>query len=92
MKSLLASLDVESFILDFSRPFEPPIVLEQVLHYQKIDTQSLEVTLKKGESLNDVFAQLSNQGVQIASMRNKSNRLEELFMNLVEEGITNQLG
>lgn len=67
-------------------------MLEQVLHYQKIDTQSLEVTLKKGESLNDVFAQLSNQGVQIASMRNKSNRLEELFMNLVEEGITNQLG
>ena len=57
-----------------------------------MDTQSLEVTLKKGESLNDDFAQLSNQGVQIASMRNKSNRLEELFMNLVEEGITNQLG
>ena len=92
MKSLLASLDVESFILDFSRPFEPPIVLEQVLHYQKIDAQSLEVTLKKGESVNDVFAQLSNQGVQIASMRNKSNRLEELFMNLVEEDISNQLG
>lgn len=67
-------------------------MLEQVLHYQKIDAQSLEVTLKKGESLNDVFAQLSNQGVQIASMRNKSNRLEELFMNLVEEDITNQLG
>ena len=66
--------------------------MEQVLHYQKIDTQSLENKLKKGESLNDVFAQLSNQGVQIASMRNKSNRLEELFMNLVEEGITNQLG
>lgn len=67
-------------------------MLEQVLHYQKIDAQSLEVTLKKGESLNDVFAQLSNQGVQIASMRNKSNRLEELFMNLVEEDISNQLG
>lgn len=91
MKSLLASLDIESFILDFAEPFESHINLTQVVRYQKIDDLSLEVTLKKGESLNDVFAQLSEQGVQIASMRNKSNRLEELFMNLVENNLTEKL-
>lgn len=91
MKSLLASLDIESFILDFAKPFDGQIVLNNVVKFQHIDEQSLEVTLKKGESLNDVFAQLSTQGVQIASMRNKSNRLEELFMSLVENNLTEKL-
>lgn len=87
MKSLLASLDIESFVLDFVRPVEQKITLERVVRYEQIDSLSLEVTLKKGESLNDVFAQLTAQGVQIASMRNKSNRLEELFMNLVDQNL-----
>ncbi len=91
MKSLLASLDIESFILDFAKPFDGQIYLTNVVKFQQIDELSLEVTLKKGESLNDVFAQLSAQGVQIASMRNKSNRLEELFMSLVENNLTEKL-
>ncbi|MDH2274316.1 ABC transporter ATP-binding protein [Moraxella porci] len=91
MKSLLASLDIESFILDFAKPFDGQIQLTNVVKFQQIDELSLEVTLKKGESLNDVFAQLSTQGVQIASMRNKSNRLEELFMSLVENNLTEKL-
>lgn len=84
MKSLLSSLDVESFVLDFASPVEHKIGLQRVMRYHQMDNFGLEITLKKGESLNDVFAQLSAQGVQIASMRNKTNRLEELFMNLVE--------
>lgn len=91
MKSLLASLDIESFILDFAKPFDRQIHLTNVVKFQQIDELSLEVTLKKGESLNDVFAQLSAQGVQIASMRNKSNRLEELFISLVENNLTEKL-
>ncbi len=91
MKSLLASLDIESFILDFAKVFDGQIHLTNVVKFQQIDELSLEVTLKKGESLNDVFAQLSAQGVQIASMRNKSNRLEELFMSLVENNLTEKL-
>lgn len=91
MKSLLASLDIESFILDFAKVFDGQIHLTNVVKFQQIDELSLEVTLKKGESLNDVFAQLSTQGVQIASMRNKSNRLEELFMSLVENNLTEKL-
>ncbi len=91
MKSLLASLDIESFILDFSQPHHAEISLTNVVKFAQIDELSLEVTLKKGDSLNDVFAQLSAQGVQIASMRNKSNRLEELFMSLVEKTTTEKL-
>lgn len=84
MKSLLASLDVESFVLDLVAPPTSPIVLQNTLRYSQPDAMSLEVTLKKGESLNAIFAQLSAQNIQVASMRNKTNRLEELFMNLVE--------
>ena len=91
MKSLLASLDIESLILDFAKPFDGQIHLTNVVKFQQIDELSLEVALKKGESLNDVFAQLSAQGVQIASMRNKSNRLEELFISLVENNLTEKL-
>ncbi|UXZ04463.1 ABC transporter ATP-binding protein [Moraxella nasicaprae] len=91
MKTLLASLDVESFVLDLSKPLDKPVVLDNVLKYSQPDELSLEITLKKGDSLNDVFVQLSKQGVQIASMRNKTNRLEELFMNLVENNLSDKL-
>lgn len=85
MKSLLATLDIETFVLDFANAVSEPIVLQNVVRSQQLDPMSLEVTLKKGDSLNEVFAQLSAQGVAVASMRNKSNRLEELFLSLVEK-------
>ena len=91
MKSLLASLDKESFVLDFTQPVENKIHLNNVVGYQRIDPLTLEVTLDKGDSLNDVFAQLSAQGVMVASMRNKSNRLEELFMGLVDKNLNEKL-
>ncbi len=91
MKSLLASLDIESFVLDFNQPYHQKIQLNNVVKYTQIDELSLEITIKKGESLNDVFEQLSKQNIQIASMRNKSNRLEELFMNLVDNNLTEKL-
>ncbi|NHX34595.1 ABC transporter ATP-binding protein, partial [Escherichia coli] len=49
-----------------------------------IDTSTLEVDVKREQGLNSVFSQFSEQGVQILSMRNKANRLEELFVNLVK--------
>lgn len=88
MKSLLATLDIETFILDFATPINEPISLQNVIRTSQPDPLSLEVTLKKGESLNDVFAQLTAKGVAISSMRNKSNRLEELFLGLVETDST----
>ena len=48
------------------------------------DDPTLEIEVSKEQSLNDIFARLTQQGVEVASMRNKVNRLEELFMHLVE--------
>ena len=53
--------------------------------YQLVDTSTLEVEVLREQGINSVFAQLSAQGVQVLSMRNKANRLEELFVTLVHE-------
>jgi len=49
-----------------------------------LDEHSFEVELEKGDSLNELFAHISKQGIEIVSMRNRANRLEELFVSLVE--------
>ncbi|WP_318475812.1 ABC transporter ATP-binding protein [Photobacterium leiognathi] len=83
MKDLLGKLELETFILDI----EPQIQAPQLtgMNSQLVDSTTLEVELKKGESLNPVFTQLSEQGIAVKSMRNKSNRLEELFVTLVNQ-------
>jgi ABC-2 type transport system ATP-binding protein len=48
------------------------------------DEHTLEIEMAKAQSLNDIFAQLSAQGIAVTSMRNKVNRLEELFIRLVD--------
>lgn len=91
MKSLLASLDMESFVFDLTTPHDKKITLNNVVKTSQPEPLTLEVTLKKGESLNDVFAQLNAQQIGVASMRNKSNRLEELFLGIVENNLTEKL-
>ena len=91
MKSLLTSLDMESFVFDLAQPYPAPITLTNVVKTKQPDPLTLEVTLKKGDSLNDVFAQLTAQNIQVASMRNKTNRLEELFLRIVENNLTEKL-
>lgn len=91
MKSLLTSLDVESFVFDLAQPHSASIALTNVVKTKQPDPLTLEVTLKKGDSLNDVFAQLTAQNIQVASMRNKANRLEELFLGIVENNLTEKL-
>ncbi|MFG0728973.1 ABC transporter ATP-binding protein [Photobacterium damselae] len=83
MKSLLSKLEAETFILDLSVPVET-VTLEQVV-WRLLDSTTLEIEINKGESLNHVFAQLSEQGINVQSMRNKANRLEELFVTLVAQ-------
>lgn len=84
MKNLLGKLGRETFMLDLA----PGSALPHVPEFQgrMQDERTLEVELEKSQSLNSLFEQLSAQGVQVLSMRNKANRLEELFVNLVEEG------
>ncbi|WP_413283780.1 ABC transporter ATP-binding protein [Vibrio sp. MA40-2] len=81
MKALLNKLDVETFILDL-KPDSPEPQLNDV-HSMEIKNGSLEIAIDKTQGLNSVFSQLSEQGIQVLSMRNKANRLEELFVGIV---------
>ena len=81
MKALLATLDVETFVLDIT-PTEKTPTLDGFVS-RLIDDHTLEVDVKKSQGLNPVFAALTEQNIQVLSMRNKSNRLEELFVRLV---------
>ena len=83
MKALLAKLKSETFILDLA-PKSPLPTLEGY-QYRLVDTSTLEVEVLREQGINSVFAQLSAQGVQVLSMRNKANRLEELFVTLVHD-------
>ncbi|WP_369434174.1 ABC transporter ATP-binding protein [Psychromonas sp. MME1] len=84
MKSLLARLDSEIFILDIDKTTTVPY--SDNCKITQIDAQTLEVEISKNESLNALFADLTKQGVNVKSLRNKANRLEELFIGLVEKG------
>jgi ABC-2 type transport system ATP-binding protein len=83
VKKLLKQLNREIFILDVRDELtECPMVSDYKLRLR--DAHSLEVEVEKGHALNDLFAQLAAQNVAVVSMRNKVNRLEELFVNLVQ--------
>lgn len=83
MKGLLGKLKVETFILDLeSNSVEPQLTCVNKSNYSN---GSLEIEINKTQPLNQVFAQLSEQGVNVLSMRNKANRLEELFISIVRE-------
>ena len=84
IKALLAKLDKETFVLDLKMPVQPVDI--DGYTFNLTDEHTLEVEVKKSQSLNEVFAQLSAQGNTVLSMRNKANRLEELFVGLLEQG------
>ena len=84
MKSLLAKLDVETFVFDL-KPNSAPKALDN-LSSRVIDDHTLEVDVNKSQTINAIFTELNKQGLEVLSMRNKSNRLEELFVSLVGSG------
>jgi ABC-2 type transport system ATP-binding protein len=92
MKALLATLNVETFVFDIASGAEKISI--EGFESRANDDQTLEVDVPKTSGLNPVFEELSKQNVQVMSMRNKSNRLEELFVRLVEanqeKGATNE--
>jgi ABC-2 type transport system ATP-binding protein len=83
MKSLLATLDVETFVLDLRESIDgcPRVDGMEIV---MTDQRTIEASLPKQKSLNTLFAELDRQGVHVLSMRNKANRLEELFLRLVD--------
>jgi ABC-2 type transport system ATP-binding protein len=83
VKSLLKQLHREIFILDCVLEL-PEVVIIEGFTVHRLDTHTLEVEVEQGQRINDVFTALDAQAIEISSMRNKSNRLEEMFVNLVE--------
>ncbi|WP_122033643.1 ABC transporter ATP-binding protein [Aliivibrio sp. EL58] len=84
MKLLLNKLQVETFILDLAEG--SPIPLLEGAKITSSKEGSIEVEIDKSQGLNYLFEQLNHQGVNVLSMRNKANRLEELFVSIVRSG------
>jgi ABC-2 type transport system ATP-binding protein len=86
MPNVLRKLQTETFVLNLSEPRGAP---PRLPGYKTglTDDHTLEIEVSKGQTLNDIFAHLSSQGIRVNSMRNKVNRLEELFMRLVDDSV-----
>ena len=83
MKSIIAKLDVETIVLDTSEIGEVELSLSDYT-FRKRDNTTIEVEIKKGVGVNRLFEYLSSLGIEVQSLRNKANRLEELFVRLVD--------
>ncbi len=83
MKQLLAKLQTETFVLDLRAPLmQLPVLPGHRVNL--VDEFTLEAEISKERSINALFSDLAANGIEVLSMRNKSNRLEQLFMNLVD--------
>ena len=82
-RSLLAQLAIETFVLD---PRAPLSAAPEIDGYETRlrEDGSFEVEVARSASINELFGALDRAGIQVRSMRNKANRLEELFLRLVE--------
>lgn len=85
MKTLLNSLKHQTFVFNTKNTIE---VLPEIEGFKTalIDATTFELQVSNKVSLNEVFAMLSQHGIEIQSMRNKTNRLEELFMDIIKNG------
>ena len=84
MDTLLRRLHRETFVLDLREPLTAPPELPGYAA-RLSEPRTLEVDVERGQGLNGLFTALSERGVEVASLRNKVNRLEELFMRLVDD-------
>ena len=84
MSSLLRRLNTEVFVLNLRSSLQQAPKLDSSIATRLTDDHTLEVEITKEQNLNEVFAQLSAVGIEVLSMRNKVNRLEEIFMRLVD--------
>lgn len=86
MRQLLGQLHVETFLLDLKTPLQ---AAPQLIGYpsQLLDSVTLEVQVDKQVGITGLFTQLAAQQIEVVSLRNKTNRLEELFVSLVEKNL-----
>jgi len=85
MKALLGKLDSETFILDLKLPLTNVPQIPGV-YFTFLDDRTLEVEVKNKSNMNHIFCELQAQDIEVISLRNKSNRLEELFLRIVNSG------
>ncbi len=83
IKDLLRRLKREVFILDCVEEAPESVTIEGFV-VRRLDAHTLEVEVEKGQFINQLFDELNRHGIHISSMRNRANRLEEMFVNLVE--------
>ena len=86
MRQLLGQLHVETFLLDLKQSLQ---AAPQLIGYpsQLLDAATLEVQVDKVVGITGLFTQLAAQNIEVVSLRNKTNRLEELFVSLVEKNL-----
>jgi ABC-2 type transport system ATP-binding protein len=88
-RQLLNTLHMETFVLDLEAPLANlPRIDNLKLH--QVDELTLEAEICRDDSINTLFTELSARDIRVLSLRNKTNRLEELFMSLVENGKDNR--
>ena len=85
MKTLLARLDVEGFLLDIEGALPATLPVIEGATLVASDDHTLDVEMPRAMDLNRVFAALGEAGIRVRSMRTKSNRLEELFVRMTGE-------
>jgi ABC-2 type transport system ATP-binding protein len=85
IQELVRRLEVQTFVLDLATPVTAE-ALPQGLQIRLVDPATVEIDVPSGHSLNQIFATLAAHGMDVISMRNKANRLEELFVHLVGRG------
>jgi ABC-2 type transport system ATP-binding protein len=82
MARLLYQLHAQTFVLNLEEELEePPNLGDYAVEW--VDPSTIEVEVKQGQGINEMFEVLSRGGLRVASMRNKQNRLEQLFMDMV---------
>ena len=82
MKDLLGTLNVQGFVFDLQSPLDKAPIIEG-FPLKLEDSLTLIAAVSKDRSINALFEKLSKLGIKIKSMRNESNRLEELFIEMV---------
>ena len=86
VKELLGKMDKETFIFDLEQPLpEKTEALVNRFGVKKIDADTIEMTVNQGESINDAINALNRLDIRVRSMRNKSNRLEEFFLQKINK-------
>jgi ABC-2 type transport system ATP-binding protein len=86
IRELISQLSKETFILDTRESLDSCPEVEGY-PLKQVDTSTLEVDVDKAQSINALFTALTEQGIDVVSMRNKTNRLEELFFDLVAKNL-----